>query len=51
MRTKKTKNPRKDKRAKIVCGTPDNIQEAYREVDYDMQVVWTHAGFWALPRK
>jgi hypothetical protein len=49
MKRKKTKNVRKDKR--IVCGTPNNLQDAYREVDPDMKVVWTQAGFWALPLK
>lgn len=51
MRTKKTRDQKKGKAARIVCGTPDNIQDAYREVDPDMQVVWTNAGFWAVPRK
>jgi len=50
-RTKKIKTEKKDKRNKIVCGTPDRIQEACRELDHDMHVVWTSAGFWALPRK
>jgi len=51
MRTKKAKTEKKDKRTKIICGTPEHIQEAIRELDDDMHVVWTSAGFWALPRK
>lgn len=51
MRTKKSKTEIKDKKAKIICGTPDHIQEAIRELDHNMHVVWTSAGFWALPRK
>lgn len=51
MRTKTKKNSKGEKKTKIICGTPDNIQDAYREVDSDMQVVWTNAGFWAVPKK
>lgn len=46
MRTDK----RKDSGAppNIVCGTLDNMQEAYCEVDPDMKVIWTQAGFWGM---
>lgn len=49
--TKKIKTEKKGKRTKIICGTPETIQEASRELEHDMHVVWTSAGFWALPRK
>lgn len=51
MKKSKSKAVKRDKDIKIVCGTLDNIQEACRELDHEMQVVWTSAGFWALPRK
>jgi hypothetical protein len=31
----------------IICGNLDNIQEASRELDPTMKVVWTSVGFWA----
>ena len=34
----------------IICGDLDHIQEASRELDSDMKVVWTSAGFWACPK-
>jgi hypothetical protein len=48
MKTNKDKTAKKNK---IICGTLDTIQEASRELDPTMKVVWTNAGFWALPRK
>jgi hypothetical protein len=33
----------------IVCGNLNNIQEASRELDHTMKVVWTSVGFWACP--
>ncbi len=45
---KKTKKVagRKD----IVCGNLNNIQEACKELDHTMKVVWTSVGFWAFPK-
>jgi hypothetical protein len=43
----KTKMPGKPV---IVCGNLDNIQEASRELDPTMKVIWTSAGFWACPK-
>lgn len=51
MKKTKDKAVKRDKDSGIICGTLHNIQDAYREVDAGMQVVWTSAGFWALPRK
>ena len=34
----------------IICGNLNNIQEATRELDHRMKVVWTSAGFWACPK-
>jgi hypothetical protein len=34
----------------IVCGNLNNIQEASRELDHTMKVVWTSVGFWACPK-
>jgi hypothetical protein len=34
----------------IVCGNLDNIEEASRELDPTMKVVWTSVGFWACPK-
>jgi hypothetical protein len=33
----------------IVCGNLNNIEEASRELDSTMKVVWTSVGFWACP--
>jgi len=33
----------------IVCGNLNNIEEASRELDPTMKVVWTSVGFWACP--
>jgi nicotinate-nucleotide pyrophosphorylase len=44
---KKAKTVAKDNG--IVCGNLNNIQEASRELDHTMKVVWTSAGFWACP--
>jgi len=33
----------------IVCGNLNNIEEAVRELDPAMKVVWTSVGFWACP--
>ena len=33
----------------IICGNLQNIQEASRELDPTMKVVWTSVGFWACP--
>ncbi len=35
----------------ILCGTPDTMREALNELDPEMKVVWTTAGFWAVPKK
>jgi len=54
MKTKKAKPVKKAKTTEIICGTPEHIQEAFCELDQekqDMHVVWTSAGFWALPKK
>jgi nicotinate-nucleotide pyrophosphorylase len=45
---KKTKTVAKDNG--IVCGNLNNIQEASRELDHTMKVVWTSVGFWACPK-
>jgi hypothetical protein len=34
----------------IVCGNLNNIEEAARELDPTMKVVWTSVGFWAYPQ-
>jgi hypothetical protein len=34
----------------IVCGNLDNIQEALRDLDPTMKVVWTSVGFRAFPK-
>jgi len=46
--TKKTKTVAKGNG--IICGNLDNIQEASRELDHTMKVVWTSVGFWACPK-
>jgi len=46
MKSKTQKAARKE----IVCGTLNNIQEATRELDHTMKVVWTSVGFWACPK-
>jgi hypothetical protein len=33
----------------VVCGNLNNIEEAARELDSTMKVVWTSVGFWACP--
>ena len=43
-KTKKAAKP------EIVCGTLDSIQEASRDLDPTMQVIWTSVGFWACPK-
>jgi hypothetical protein len=40
---------KKATKKKIICGNLDNIQEASRELDPTMKVVWTSVGFWACP--
>lgn len=50
MKENKSKAAKKNQSMRVVCGTLDNIEEACRELDADMQVVWTSAGFWAVPR-
>jgi len=45
-RTKKVESGKKD----IVCGNLNNIEEACRELDPTMKVVWTSVGFWACPK-
>jgi hypothetical protein len=34
----------------IVCGNLNNIDEASRELDPTMKVIWTSVGFWACPK-
>ncbi len=46
MKAKTKKTAKKE----IVCGNLDNIQEASRELDPTMKVVWTSVGFWACPK-
>jgi hypothetical protein len=46
MKSKAKKATKKE----IICGNLDNIQEASRELDHTMKVVWTSAGFWACPK-
>jgi hypothetical protein len=41
---------KKAAKKEIICGNLDNIQEATRELDHRMKVVWTSAGFWACPK-
>jgi hypothetical protein len=41
---------KKATKKEIVCGNLDNIQEASRELDPTMKVVWTSVGFWACPK-
>jgi len=51
MKTKATKKNKKVAGGKdIVCGSLNNIQEASRELDPTMKVVWTSVGFWACPK-
>ena len=51
MNAKATKKRKADAlKSDIVCGDLDHIQEASRELDPDMKVVWTSAGFWACPK-
>jgi hypothetical protein len=38
---------KKATKKEIICGNLDNIQEASRELDPTMKVVWTSVGFWA----
>jgi hypothetical protein len=45
---KKTRTVAKDNG--IVCGNLSNINEAIRELDPTMKVVWTSVGFWACPK-
>jgi hypothetical protein len=40
---------KKAMKKEIICGNLDNIQEASRELDPTMKVVWTSVGFWACP--
>ncbi len=49
MKGNKSKAAKKNQNSRVVCGTLDNIEEACRELDADMKVVWTSAGFWAVP--
>lgn len=43
-KTKKSAMP------EIVCGNLNNIDEASRELDPTMKVIWTSVGFWACPK-
>jgi hypothetical protein len=45
MKSKTQKAAKKE----IICGNLDNIQEASRELDPTMKVVWSSVGFWACP--
>jgi hypothetical protein len=50
MKTKDTKSKaKKAAKKEIICGNLQNIQEASRELDHTMKVVWTSVGFWACP--
>ena len=51
MKAKEAKGKtKKAKKEEIICATLDNIQEASRELDPTMKVIWTSAGFWACPK-
>ena len=51
MKAKTTKKTKKVAVGKdIICGSLNNIQEASRELDPTMKVVWTSVGFWACPK-
>ncbi len=51
MKTKATKKTKKVAVGNgIVCGNLNNIQEASRELDDTMKVIWTSVGFWACPK-
>jgi hypothetical protein len=51
MKAKATKRTKKVAGGQdIVCGNLNNIQEASRELDPTMKVVWTSVGFWACPK-
>ena len=51
MKAKATKRTKKVAgRKDIVCGNLNNIQEACKELDHTMKVVWTSVGFWACPK-
>ena len=43
-KTKKSAMP------EIVCGNLNNIDDASRELDPTMKVIWTSVGFWACPK-
>ena len=51
MKAKNMKSkPKKATKKEIICGNLNNIQEASRELDPTMKVVWTSVGFWACPK-
>jgi len=51
MKAKTTKRTKKVAVGKdIVCGSLNNIQEASKELDPTMKVIWTSVGFWACPK-
>ena len=51
MKVKEMKSKtKKAAKKEIICGNLNNIQEASRELDHTMKVVWTSAGFWACPK-
>jgi hypothetical protein len=51
MKAKNMKGKTQKKAKKeIICGNLNNIQEASRELDPTMKVVWTSVGFWACPK-
>ncbi|HSD94717.1 MAG TPA: hypothetical protein VLA94_04765 [Syntrophales bacterium] len=51
MKAKATKRTKKVAGGKdIVCGSLNNIQEASKELDPTMKVIWTSVGFWACPK-
>ena len=51
MKAKEMKNKtKKAAKNEIICGNLNNIQEASRELDHTMKVVWTSAGFWACSK-
>ena len=41
---------KKAAKTEIVCGNLNNIDEASRELDPTMKVIWTSVGFWACPK-
>jgi hypothetical protein len=49
MKAKEVKRQNKRREERNHLRTLDNIQEASRELDPTMKVIWTSVGFWAWP--